>query len=133
MILGEVEITGFQDAAGEWVSASDVTTNADREHVVKGTDQVVQVQRVEGDRATKSGSKFVLADDPKIVLESRAHKMSKSRGNVINPDLVVKEYGADSLRLYEMFMGPLEATKPWSMDGVNGVYGFLNRCVADDR
>ena len=53
--------------------------------------------------------------------------MSKSRGNVINPDAVVAEYGADSLRLYEMFMGPLEAVKPWSMKGVEGVYRFLGR------
>src|SRR5262249_19151962 len=54
-------------------------------------------------------------------------KMSKSRGNVVNPDKVVERYGADSLRLYEMFMGPLEATKPWSMRGVEGVYRFLSR------
>jgi leucyl-tRNA synthetase len=60
-------------------------------------------------------------------LESRAHKMSKARGNVVNPDKVVEEYGADALRLYEMFMGPLEATKPWNMEGVNGVRGFLDR------
>ena len=53
--------------------------------------------------------------------------MSKSRGNVIKPDAVVAEYGADSLRLYEMFMGPLEAVKPWSMKGVEGVYRFLGR------
>ena len=53
--------------------------------------------------------------------------MSKSRGNVINPDDVIQEYGADSLRLYEMFMGPLEAVKPWSMKGVEGVYRFLSR------
>jgi leucyl-tRNA synthetase len=62
-----------------------------------------------------------------MILGENNEKMSKSRGNVINPDHVVKEYGADSLRLYEMFMGPLEATKPWSMEGVNGVHGFLNR------
>ena len=53
--------------------------------------------------------------------------MSKSRGNVINPNPIVAEYGADSLRLYEMFMGPLEAVKPWSMKGVEGVYRFLAR------
>jgi len=53
--------------------------------------------------------------------------MAKSRGNIINPDTVVAEYGADSLRLYEMFMGPLEAVKPWSMKGVEGVYRFLGR------
>ncbi len=62
-----------------------------------------------------------------MILGSNNEKMSKSRGNVVNPDEVVKEYGADSLRLYEMFMGPLEQTKPWNMEGVNGVYGFLNR------
>ena len=71
-----------------------------------------------------------------MILGENNEKMSKSRGNVINPDEVVKEYGADSLRLYEMFMGPLEATKPWSMEGVNGVYNFLGRAwrmIIDDR
>ena len=53
--------------------------------------------------------------------------MSKSRGNVVNPDEVVIEYGADSVRLFEMFMGPLEDMKPWNTRGVEGVYRFLNR------
>lgn len=53
--------------------------------------------------------------------------MSKSRLNVVNPDDVIEEYGADSLRLYEMFMGPLEAVKPWQTNGVKGVHGFLDR------
>src|SRR6185369_15642075 len=72
----------------------------------------------------------------RIELSGRTEKMSKSRKNVINPDHVVEQYGADSLRLYEMFMGPLEATKPWSMRGVEGVYRFLNRVwrlIIDDR
>jgi leucyl-tRNA synthetase len=71
-----------------------------------------------------------------MILGENNEKMSKSRGNVINPDAIVAEYGADSLRLYEMFMGPLEAAKPWNMQGVNGVYGFLNRVwrlIIDDR
>jgi len=63
-----------------------------------------------------------------LPLQGRAEKMSKSRGNVINPDEVVADYGADALRLFEMFMGPLESTKPWSMQGVEGVYRFLARC-----
>ena len=54
-------------------------------------------------------------------------KMSKSRGNVINPDVMVKEYGADTLRLYEMFMGPLEATKDWTEEGIEGARRFLDR------
>ena len=58
-----------------------------------------------------TGGGFVLRADPAVRVASRAHKMSKSRGNVINPDDVVWQYGADSLRLYEMFMGPLRDTK----------------------
>jgi leucyl-tRNA synthetase len=71
-----------------------------------------------------------------MILGENNEKMSKARGNVVNPDAVVAEYGADALRLFEMFMGPLEATKPWSMQGVNGVFGFLNRVwrlVIDER
>lgn len=62
-----------------------------------------------------------------MILGEDGQKMSKARGNVINPDHVVAEYGADSLRLFEMFMGPLEAVKPWSTQGVEGVYRFLGR------
>ncbi|WP_274365535.1 leucine--tRNA ligase [Paenibacillus thermotolerans] len=62
-----------------------------------------------------------------MILGDNNEKMSKSRGNVINPDEIVNEYGADTLRMYEMFMGPLEATKPWNTNGVEGVYRFLNR------
>ena len=84
----------------------------------------------------KAGIPYCVRDGKEYQLTSRAEKMSKSRGNVVNPDQVVKEYGADALRLYEMFMGPLEATKPWSMTGVNGVRGFLDRAwrmVVEDR
>ena len=62
-----------------------------------------------------------------IILGEDGQKMSKSRGNVVNPDDVITQYGGDSLRLYEMFMGPLEQTKPWSMTGVEGVSRFLAR------
>ena len=62
-----------------------------------------------------------------LIMGEDGQKMSKSRGNVVNPDDVVDLYGADSLRLYEMFMGPLEQVKPWSMKGVEGVFRFLAR------
>ncbi len=71
-----------------------------------------------------------------MILGEDGQKMSKSRGNVVNPDQVVSDYGADSMRLYEMFMGPLEATKPWSMQGVEGVHRFLQkvwRLVVDEE
>jgi leucyl-tRNA synthetase len=136
MVLGEMEYTGYQDTAGRWVSAAKVTTGAEGRPTVADSGQSVQPVKVAPDRVRKQGDGFVLADEPTIVLESRAYKMSKSRGNVVNPDAVVAEYGADSLRLYEMFMGPLEATKPWSMAGVNGVRGFLERVwrlIVNDR
>jgi leucyl-tRNA synthetase len=62
-----------------------------------------------------------------LIMGEDGEKMSKSRGNVVNPDEVVKEFGADSLRLYEMFLGPLEASKPWSTNNISGVFNFLNR------
>ncbi|HXG46182.1 MAG TPA: class I tRNA ligase family protein, partial [Methylomirabilota bacterium] len=71
-----------------------------------------------------------------LILGEDGQKMSKSRGNVVNPDDVLKEFGADAFRLYEMFMGPLQDTKPWSTKGVEGVYRFLGRVwrlFIDDR
>ncbi|MBG9734167.1 leucine--tRNA ligase [Paenibacillus alvei] len=62
-----------------------------------------------------------------MILGTNGEKMSKSRGNVINPDDIVNEFGGDTLRIYEMFMGPLEATKPWNTNGVEGSFRFLNR------
>jgi leucyl-tRNA synthetase len=62
-----------------------------------------------------------------MILGEDGEKMSKSRGNVINPDVVVGKYGADTLRIYEMFMGPLERDKPWSTSAIEGVYRFLQR------
>jgi leucyl-tRNA synthetase len=62
-----------------------------------------------------------------IILGEDNQKMSKARGNVINPDDVVNAHGADALRLYEMFMGPLEQVKPWQMSGIEGISGFLKR------
>ena len=66
-------------------------------------------------------------DDPDLPLEEVIEKMSKSRGNVTSPDEVIGEFGADSLRLYEMFMGPLEKGAPWSTDGIPGCFRFLQR------
>jgi leucyl-tRNA synthetase len=136
MILGEMEFTAYRTADGRWTSAADVVETADRGTVVKDSGQAVETVKLTAADTEKRGDVFVLKADPAIRVESRAYKMSKSRGNVVNPDEVVQEYGADSLRLYEMFMGPLEAVKPWSMDGVSGVRNFLDRVwrmIIDDR
>ena len=62
-----------------------------------------------------------------MILGSNHEKMSKSKGNVVNPDDIVEQYGADTLRLYEMFMGPLDASIPWSEEGLGGAHKFINR------
>jgi leucyl-tRNA synthetase len=62
-----------------------------------------------------------------MILGENGEKMSKSRGNVVNPDEVIEQWGADAFRLYEMFMGPLEAVKPWKSDGITGTHRFLSR------
>ena len=71
-----------------------------------------------------------------IILGDDGEKMSKSRGNVVNPDAVIHEYGTDALRLYLMFLGPLEAMKPWNPRGIEGVFRFLNKvwreCLGED-
>jgi leucyl-tRNA synthetase len=128
MILGETEYTGFQDEAGAWASASEISEQ-DGASFVRGSNprRIVKSVKLTEEAVVKRGEGFVLTSEPSIRIDARAHKMSKARGNVVNPDLVVAEYGADALRLYEMFMGPLEAVKPWQMKGVEGVYRFLAR------
>ncbi|PHR91928.1 MAG: leucine--tRNA ligase [Blastopirellula sp.] len=127
MILGEMEFTGFQTEDGNWVSYKNVAKQEDGEYTTKSDNTKVVPVKVEPDAAEKKGESFVLKADSGIRIDARTFKMSKSRGNVVTPDIVVKDFGADSLRLYEMFMGPLEATKPWNMSGVSGVRGFLDR------
>ncbi len=130
MILGEMEYVGFKTPDGAWLSAEVVKPLSEDEQKA-----LTRVNLMPTD-VEKRGEGFVLKKNPTIRIDSRAFKMSKSRGNVINPDAVVADFGADSLRLYEMFMGPLEAVKPWSVEGVSGVRNFLDRAwrlVVDDK
>ena len=122
MILGELEYTKFVGADGAVVSARQVRDGQDTR-----TGRPVKAVRVDEAEVVKDGEEFVLRDAPAIAVDARAYKMSKSRGNVVNPDEIVARYGADAFRLYEMFMGPLEQVKPWSTHGVDGTHRFLNR------
>lgn len=114
IILGQLEYTGFKSPDGKWVSAP----------AAKDCDQPVKLS--END-VEKVGNGFVLKADKSIAVDARSFKMSKSRGNVVNPDDIIKQYGADSLRLYEMFLGPLEDQKPWNTNGIEGVVRFLRK------
>src|SRR5690606_16104027 len=128
----------FQNKGQEiWVSAEQVVASAESPtgYLWKhGT--VVTRKRVPKGRAQIRKNRPELTDVDAIKLEAISFKMSKRRGKLINQVDVVRDYGADSLRLYEMFMGPLPATKPWSMQGVSGVRGFLDRAwrlIVEDR
>ncbi|MDA1014669.1 MAG: leucine--tRNA ligase [Planctomycetota bacterium] len=131
MILGETEYTGFQTDDGRCVSSNSVSEqtadDGSTAMIEQATGTAVTASKLQVDQVEKKGDNFVLASDKSVVVDARAFKMSKSRGNVINPDDVVNLYGADSLRLYEMFMGPLEQVKPWNMSGVEGISRFLGR------
>ncbi len=116
IILGQLEFTTYKDASGKYVSAPEAAK----------MDSLESVKLSESD-VEKVGTDFVLKADKSIKVDARSYKMSKSRGNVVNPDDIIAEYGADSLRLYEMFLGPLEDMKPWSSRGIEGVFRFLKK------
>lgn len=117
MILGEPEYLAPWDfEAQQWATNESDNT----EEVKVSADQVEEV----GD---KNGSLALAGSNGSVPVFSRSRKMSKSKGNVVNPDDIIAGYGADSMRLYEMFMGPLTETKPWSTRGVEGVHRFLGR------
>ena len=145
LILGEMEYHVFEDAAGQMVSAADVRdveeeAGADGVKMVgylKSTGQKVVGRRLSEDQTERKGDSCMLKSSPEIRLDARSFKMSKSRGNVVNPDDIVKDYGADTFRLYEMYMGPLEAQKPWNTRDIVGMSRFLNavwrNIIGDDE
>jgi leucyl-tRNA synthetase len=133
-ILGETEYHVFENAVGKPVSLSDVR-DVDEEAGEDGV-KMVGFHKVIGEKligrrlteqdAERAGDGYRLRADPQIRIDGRSFKMSKSRGNVVNPDQIVGEYGADTFRLYEMYMGPLEAQKPWNTRDIVGMSRFLN-------
>jgi leucyl-tRNA synthetase len=133
LILGETEYHFFEQA-GKAISATefgqiDEEATADGVKLYgihKQTGEKVYATRVEELLVEKKGDRVVLKADPSIAVDARSFKMSKSRGNVVNPDEIVRDFGADAFRLYEMYMGPLEAQKPWSTRDIVGMSRFLN-------
>ncbi|MGZ3473173.1 MAG: leucine--tRNA ligase [Polyangiales bacterium] len=136
MILGESVYVQLRDQKGQLVSYERAYQSDVGAYKLRDDDSHLEVEtfsdedfaaRVTAGEFEKKGGNWHRTDDPTIRVGSVAMKMSKSRGNVVNPDDIVRDHGADSLRVYEMFMGPLEATKPWQTNGVIGVRRFLDR------
>ena len=94
--------------------------------LLKGTSDELDTEAFKTWRPDYADAEFIL-EDGKYITDREVEKMSKSKYNVVNPDDICEEYGADGLRLYEMFLGPLEQSKPWNTQGLSGVYGFLKK------
>jgi leucyl-tRNA synthetase len=133
LILGEMEYHVFVDSTGKNVSVADLK-DIDEEATAEGTRAIAKHKktaeqligrRVDEEAVEKSGDGYVLKSDPSIRVDARSFKMSKSRGNVVNPDIIVRDYGADTFRLYEMYLGPLEQQKPWNTRDIVGMSRFL--------
>lgn len=131
MILGMSAFVYRIDGTNQYVSknlAKDYKTQVIHVDVslLKGTTDELDTEAFKSWRPDYADAEFIL-EEGKYITGREVEKMSKSKYNVVNPDDICNEYGADGLRLYEMFLGPLEQSKPWNTQGLSGVYGFLKK------
>jgi leucyl-tRNA synthetase len=128
--LNDFAKTVYQHLNNEQIYEIEIDINFSNIHVdvslLKGTTDELDIEAFKNWRAEFNDAEFIL-EDGKYITEREVEKMSKSKYNVVNPDDIAEEYGADCLRLYEMFLGPLEQSKPWNTQGLSGVYGFLKK------
>ena len=131
MILGMSAFVFRIDGTNQFVSKN-LAKNHETQKIhidislLKGASDELDTEKFRAWRPEFSDAEFILEDE-KYITEREVEKMSKSKYNVVNPDDICEEYGADCLRLYEMFLGPLEQSKPWNTQGLSGVYGFLKK------
>ena len=95
--------------------------------LLKDTSDELDIDKFKAWRKEFANAEFILEEDGKYITGREVEKMSKSKYNVVNPDDICEQYGVDTLRLYEMFLGPLEQAKPWNTAGISGVYNFLRK------
>ena len=89
-------------------------------------DDILDIEGFKSFRSDAKNAKFIL-EDGKYICGWEVEKMSKSKFNVVNPDILIEKYGADTLRMYEMFLGPIEHSKPWNTNGIEGVFKFVRK------
>ena len=131
MILGMSAFVYRLDGTNTYVSKNQVKDqNVQPIHVdvnlINSSDEL-DIEAFKNWREDYAEATFVTEDNGKYIVGREIEKMSKSKYNVVTPDLICAEYGADTLRLYEMFLGPLEQAKPWNTAGISGVFGFLKK------
>ncbi|MEM9894898.1 MAG: leucine--tRNA ligase [Bacteroidota bacterium] len=129
MIQGRSSLANRVNGANKYVSKGlkgDYETSAIHVDVNMVKDDVLDIEAFKEMRPDASDASFEL-ENGKFYCDSEIEKMSKSKYNVVNPDDLVEKYGADTLRMYEMFLGPIEQSKPWNTNGIEGVYKFLRK------
>ncbi|MEY4011644.1 MAG: hypothetical protein RIT22_768 [Bacteroidota bacterium] len=131
MILGMSAFVYRLDGTNTYVSKNQIKDqNVQPIHVdvnlINSSDEL-DIEAFKNWREDYANAQFITEDNGKYIVGREIEKMSKSKYNVVTPDLICAEYGADTLRLYEMFLGPLEQAKPWNTAGISGVFGFLKK------
>lgn len=131
MILGESAFI-YRIDKNKYISAHQVKKEDEVQplHVnvaFVNTSNELDLEKFKAWRPEFKNAEFITEEDGKFYVAREVEKMSKSKFNVVNPDDVCEQYGADSLRLYEMFLGPVDQAKPWSTAGLSGVHGFLKK------
>jgi leucyl-tRNA synthetase len=131
MILGMSAFVYRLEGTNTYVSRNQIKDqNVHPIHVdvnlINSSDEL-DVEAFKNWREDYANAEFITEENGKYIVGREIEKMSKSKYNVVTPDLICAEYGADTLRLYEMFLGPLEQAKPWNTAGISGVFGFLKK------
>lgn len=131
MILGMSAFVYRVEGTNTYVSKNKIEgQNVQPIHVdvsmVNSSDEL-DIERFKNWREDYADAEFICEENGKYIVGREIEKMSKSKYNVVTPDDICTEYGADTLRLYEMFLGPLEQAKPWNTAGISGVFGFLKK------
>jgi leucyl-tRNA synthetase len=130
MILGRSNFVYRVNGTNKFVTLSkkgDYETTALHVDVSYTDNDVLDIPAFKNWREEYADAEFVLEENGSYVCGTEVEKMSKSKYNVVNPDMLIDKYGADALRLYEMFLGPLEQFKPWNTNGISGVATFLKK------
>jgi leucyl-tRNA synthetase len=131
MILGMSAFVYREEGTNTFYTKSKIAgLNTQALHVdvsLVNTSDELNIEAFKNSREEYKNAVFISDDNGKYIVGREVEKMSKSKYNVVTPDNICVEYGADTLRLYEMFLGPLEQSKPWNTAGISGVFGFLKK------
>ncbi|MEY3501772.1 MAG: hypothetical protein RL308_3445 [Bacteroidota bacterium] len=131
MILGMSAFVYREEGTNTFYTKSKIAgLNTQALHVdvsLVNTSDELDIEAFKNSREEYKNAVFISEDSGKYIVGREVEKMSKSKYNVVTPDNICAEYGADTLRLYEMFLGPLEQAKPWNTAGISGVFGFLKK------